>query len=594
MSWKRMGVAWAAAGIVAVSAAAVPPQPEQLDRGMLALRSDDGVYVGWRLLSTDPADIGFNVYRVSGAAEPQKLTAAPITASTNYVDTAAPLDQPNSYFVRAVINGAEQPASTRAELAANAEKRNYISFKFQGNYGFQRVGIGDLDGDGIYDYVIKQPQGGLDPGTARFSVDTYKIEAYNGKTNQMMWRTDLGWNMNQGIWWTPMIVYDFDGDGKAEVAFKSAPFAATLEESLVEKTGPAAGFVLKGPEYCTIVEGATGKPIDQVNWIDRGNPESWGDPRGNRVNRNQIGVAYLDGQRPSLLVCRGTYTKMRVDAYNLIEHKLKLVWSWDGDDENPPTRGQGSHGQHSVDVDDDGKDEIILGSAVVDDNGKLLWSNGRGHPDHAYVADIIPSHPGYEIAYGYESRQESFGIQVADARTGKMIWGHDKPTTHIHDQGMLADIDPTNPGLEYYGGEQNTTGYFLYAAQTGKLLSSESLNTLSPHSFWWLDGPTKVYSAFNYRERNIVVRKFKQEAPIAEFPGVINAIADVYGDWREELLATVDGELRIYTTTTPATSRRVCLMQDKLYRMDAAQQSMGYFYPPQLGGKLFQPFKAKD
>ncbi|HYP15001.1 MAG TPA: hypothetical protein VEQ63_13825 [Bryobacteraceae bacterium] len=560
---------------------------ERLNRGLVAVANPEGqVYLGWRLLKADPPDVAFNLYRQTGAGRPIKVNSEPIRTTTNFVDIKARLDQANKWFVRAVLRGRESAPSETAELGANAPREAYLTFKLQGDYQFNRVGIGDLDGDGTYDYVVKQPGAGhgLDPGTIRPSPDTFKLEAYNGKTRQMMWRYDLGWNMNMGVWWTPMVVGDFDGDGKAEVALKAAPYAATKEEA---KISPG-GFVLEGPEWVLVLNGTTGKEIDHADWVERGDQQSWGDDRGNRVNRNQIGVARLDGKRLSILVARGTYTKMYVDAYNLVDGKLVKVWRWFGDDTNPPVRGQGSHGMHSYDFDGDGKEEVLLGSVMVDDNGKTLWTNGMGHPDVCYPADLIPGRPGLEIAYGYEVRQNTNGIQVADARTGQMIWGHKDPTTHIHDQGMLADIDPENPGLELYVAEQRRNlGQWLYSARDGKLLSTEDMGSITLIPFYWLDGPQKVYHVFSYRGDTIAIRKYKSADPVATLQGRIVAVADVLGDWREELILTVNGELRIATTTIPATTRKVNLMQDPLYRNDVAMAAMGYFYPPNLSQPLF-------
>lgn len=578
------------AALISAHSSSAIPAPERSNRALVAVVNTDGdVYLGWRLLVSDDPAVGFNVYRETAGGAPVKLNAEPITTSTNVIDADVSLARANAWVLRPVLGGRELDERVRVELPANPPARQFLSIPLEGAYEFNRVAIADLTGDGVLDYVIKQPGGGIDPGRAQFSRDTYKVEAYDGKTGAFLWRHDLGWNMNMGVWWTPMVVFDFDGDGRAEVALKTAPYAATLEESLVEQEGEARGFVVKGPEYVSVLDGMTGREIARADWVARGNPEDWGDPRGNRVNRNQIGVAHLDGNRASLLVARGTYTRMRVDAYNLVEGKLVPVWSWDGDQEEPRVRGQGSHGMVAVDIDDDGRDEVILGSVVLDDNGRLLWSNGKGHPDHAYVSKVLPDRPGYQIMYGYESRQQKNGIMLADARTGEVIWGHPDPTTHIHDQGMLADIDPTNPGMEYYGAEQNINlGAFMYDASTGKLLSTEYLGTLSPRSFWWLDGPTKMMSPFSYRAQSNRIQNHRGEL-IDEFPGKIIAIADVLGDWREELIISFEGELRIYTTSVPATSRRITLMQDTLYRTYVAHVSMGYFYPPQAGGKYFTP-----
>ena len=343
-----------------------PAAEETFNRGVVAVVNDARqVYIGWRLLKDDPTGITFNVYRRTGNAASVKLNNAPLASSTNLVDTSAPLDRDNSWFVRPVIGGREQRPSESAAVAAGSPPNRVRSIKLQGDYLFNRVGICDLDGDGVFDYVIKQPGAGhgLDPGTARHSPDTFKLEAYNGRTGAFMWRYDLGWNMNMGVWWTPFITGDFDGDGKAEVALKMAPYAPTKADATISENG----FVLEGPEYITVLNGMTGRELARADWVERGDPTRWGDNRGNRVNRNQIGIAKLDGKRLSILVARGTYTYMYVDAWNLIDGKLVKAWRWFGDDTTPPVRGQGAHGMHVYDFDADGKEEIALGSVVVDD-----------------------------------------------------------------------------------------------------------------------------------------------------------------------------------------------------------------------------------
>jgi hypothetical protein len=603
---------------------------ENLDRGMVAIRTGEtSVYLGWRLLASDPATRVFNVYRSTNGGAPVKLNETPMADGTNFVDPSAPLNQANAWWIRAVAlprGGAPEEGEIvgRVELPANSPTRPYLSIKLHDeNTTFQKISFADLNGDGKLDYIIKQPNAGLDPGTTGFSPDTYKIEAYlNNGT--FLWSKDLGWNMNLGIWWTPYIVWDFDGDGKAEVAFKTAPFAATREESLSEKDGPARGFVVKGDEYCSILDGMTGKEVTKVNWVERGDQRDWGDDEGNRVNRNQIGLAYLDGKTASLLVARGTYTRMVVDAYNLVNGKLVKLWRWDGDKDKPQIRGQGSHTMVVGDVDGDGRDEIILGSVALDHNGKTLWNLGLGHPDVMYMADLIPARPGLEIAYGYEDAERQNGICVVDARTGQIIWGHPYKTTHIHDQGMIGDFIPSNPGMEFYSAELDGTGKWLYSAATGELIGEEDLGGLSPRAIWWDATATKAYVPGRYfgapgsrgnggvgavgaAARAKAAAAFGETpAPrppgggggngyttlspilkygtgkIGEFQGRLIATADIIGDWREEIIVTLPGEIRIYTTTIPTTLRRPAPIQDPLYRKDVALQTMGYFYPPQL------------
>jgi len=283
------------------------------------------------LLASDPHDLGFNVLRGAGPDGPRtKLNDEPIAGSCNFVDATAG-GKSWHYVVQptgaAIAIGESEPVRSDP---ADAE-RGCRTIALEGDYGANKLAIVDLDGDGVYDFVIKQPGGSIDPGRPRRSRDTYKIEAYNGKTGRFMWRYDLGWNINTGIWFSPMVAYDLDGDGRAEVALKTAPRAATPAEAFISDNG----FVLDGPEYCSILDGRTGTETARVDWIARGQIADWGDRSGNRVNRNLLGVAYLDGRGPSLLVMRGTYTRMRIDAYNYVDGRLEKVWSWDGDEENP-------------------------------------------------------------------------------------------------------------------------------------------------------------------------------------------------------------------------------------------------------------------
>jgi len=542
-----------------VLAAAAP------DRGFVVIpKENQRVYLGWRFLSTDAADLGFNMYRVTDGGAPVKLNSQPLQRSTDFVDRAADLTRSNYYLLKSVRAATESGVIGETAVSRTS---GYISIPLQGDYAFSKVGIADLDGDGKLDFVIKQPHQTSDPGVWRLSTDTFKVEAYR-QDGTFLWRRDLGWNIEQGVWWSPMIVADLNGDGKAEVSLKTAPLDPIYRNE--------AGRILDGPEYLSIWDGMTGKDIARADWPPRGDIAAWGDKVGNRASRHLIGIAKLDGKRTSVLALRGTYTTMLVDAYNLVNGKLEKVWSWNGDHDSPPVRGQGMHGMHAADVDGDGHEEIILGAAVIDDNGKTLWNLGLGHPDVCYVTDVIPERPGLEIACGFETAQKKNGFCVVDAKTGEIIWGNNFPTTHIHSQGLLADIDPTNPGLEFYGGEKFLTNRWLYSATDGKLLSQEDLGSLAPNPIYWDDSYVKSYLT---REGDIVNY---QGAKLGKIEGRVIAIADILGDWREEIITTVPGELRIYTTSNPATRRNVWLMEDPIYRNDVSHVSMGYLYPPQL------------
>jgi rhamnogalacturonan endolyase len=539
---------------------------ENLDRGVVALRmADGGIYVGWRLLASDPPDIGFLVGRSESADGPfQEINDIPIR-ECNFL---APAPAGRDCYVAVVALPQGRPTKrTKAVRVAHDNTNNFVRIKLQGNYRAQKVGVADLDGDGALDYLVKQPDFNTDPyqqpGYWKKSEDTYKIEAYR-HDGTFLWRYDMGWAIEEGIWYSPIVVYDLDGDGRAEVYTKAG------EGDPREPTG----HVRSGPEYLVQLDGLTGKVLKKLPWPSREGFDDY-----NYYCRNLLGVGYLDGTRPHLIVERGTYKIIKVHAY---DPAFTPKWYWEASGTDAKYRGQGMHGMHCADVDDDGRDEVVIGSAVIDDDGKPMWTTGKGHADACYVADVDPSRRGLEIFYGIEPGRKSNTVCLVEAKTGRQIWGSPEITVHVHGQGMVGDIDPAHPGMECYAGEaKGGSNYWLYAAG-GQRLSDKSLGELAPKAVYWLDGPTKVY---------VVGRKIYKypREQVGAVEGTIVAIADCLGDWREEIITALDGEIRIYTTTFPASTRRVCLMQDRLYRTDVAMQMMGYFYPPQLGGKPVGP-----
>ncbi|MDY0165126.1 MAG: hypothetical protein RBS80_01195 [Thermoguttaceae bacterium] len=558
---------------------------QRLGRGVVAVpREEGGAYVQWRLLKDDPDGVAFSVYRVTGDGEPVKLNDKPVTATTDFIDATAEQDGEHAYFVRPITGDREGEPSERFSLPSRREGTPYLSIKLRNpETTFQKVGIADLNGDGRYDFVIKTPNTNIDPWYRywRPSKTTYTLEAYLSD-GTFLWSRDLGWNIEAGIWYSPYIVYDFDGDGRAEVTVKTAPMDVDHRD-----TDPGgdpgreylAGRVRKGPEYLSILDGMTGEEKARVDWPSR---EGFGedDRNYNFASRNQMGIAYLDGKTPCLLVARGTYTIMKLVAYQYHEGQLKELWSWDSREE-PDGRyhGQGAHFMHSADVDGDGRDEVILGSCVIDDNGQGLWSTGLGHPDHCYVGNIDPTRPGLEIYYGIERRQPRNGACLVDARTGEVLWGLDKLTHHVHGAGLVADIDPAHVGQECYSGEHpevpTKDARWLHSAQ-GKLIADETQWNvgLSPRAVYWDDTPQRTLLVgrrlFNYPDRTLA----------ADIEGHQAAWADIVGDWREEIITSVPGELRVYVTPLPARDRRVTLMQDAIYRADVAHLAMGYAQPP--------------
>jgi len=554
---------------------------EQLDRGVIARPVGDGkVYVGWRLLKSDPKSVAFNVYRRNGQAEPVKLNDNPIAGTTNFVDAAAPVNAKHIWLVQPVVDGQEseiEPSCPHAAGKPSAEPLPYMAIRLDGDHTFQKAGIADLDGDRRYDFVIKQPNANIDPYVKYWkpSPETYKLEAYN-HDGTLLWRYDLGWAIERGIWYSPYVVYDLDGDGRAEVAVKTGEGDPRDDD----------GRVQTGPEFLTVLDGRSGKPVTQIDWPSRDLFKDTSRPY-NYASRNQLGVAYLDGKTPHLLVERGTYNVIVLTAFRLVDGKLQKVWQWDNRNEDRTYRGQGAHWLHSADVDADGRQEVIIGSAVIDDDGTALWTTGLGHPDHLYVSDIDPTRPGLEIYYGMETRQkERNGMCLVDAASGKILWGHEGYTRHVHSRGMCSDIDSRHPGSECYSADTDSSKKFAWSrlrTAKGKVISEESLGEFGTHVVHW--------DADAQREVLLRGRIFNYEDPRGQnlqprIEGSVITVVDLLGDWREEIVTSVPGELRIYTTTIPAADRRTCLMQDPIYRMDVAHGTMGYHKVPMLSYDL--------
>ena len=536
---------------------------EILDRGLLARAIDGGrVYLSWRLLNTDPADVSFNLYRSTDGGASVKLSQEPIRRTTDYIDAGAAPPGAHAWWVRPVVAGREQAESARVTITANAAPQPYVALRLKDDVrSVDRVAIADLNGDGAYDFVVKHPAGGIDPGRIRPSTDTYKIDGYDGRTGTQLWRIDLGWNINHGIWFSPMVARDLDGDGKAEVCVRAAPFAATREQAI----DGGKGFVLDGPEYLAVYDGETGREIDKADWIERGQVTDWADTTGNRSSRHMLGVAYLDGKTPSVLVVRGTYGLMKVDAWTLRNRKLEKVWRWTNERAPFKYHGQGQHSIKTGDIDGDGFDEILNGSIAIDHDGRTMWSTGMGHGDRFYLSDFDPVRPGLEIWYTIEDPHPQNGVSLWDARAGSLIFGSPEPNRDNQIAGGLAgDIDESHPGAELWGDR------FFYTA-AGRPIAGEvpPQNELT----WWDADPL----------REIVSRgsitKWKGAA-LGRIEGSVQHVADIAGDWREEIVTFVNGELRIYATTIPATDRRVSLMQDRLYRNDVTHRSMGYPHVP--------------
>ncbi len=558
---------------------------EKLGRGVVAVNQGDGkVYVGWRLLGTDPDDIAFNLYRSAGDAESVKLNKEPITESTNFVDTGVNLGESNSYVVKPVLKGAEQASSAIFTLRANAPTGQYISIPLATPAGYtpNDASVGDLDGDGEYEIVLHQAGRGRDNAQSGTTTEPI-LEAYR-LDGVFLWRINLGRNIREGAHYTQFMVYDLDGDGKAEVACKTADGTIDGKGKISGDANAdyrnSRGYVLDGPEFLTIFDGQTGAALATADYIPpRGSVSEWGDDYGNRVDRFLACVAYLDGERPSLVMCRGYYTRAVLAAWNWRDGKLTHVWTFDSDDGaagNGAYRGQGNHNLSVGDGDGDGKDEIVYGACCIDDNGKGLYTTGLGHGDAMHLSDIDPGRPGLEVWGIHERPRHPYGANLRDAATGKVIWG-----LQLTDpgRGVSLDIDPRHRGYECWA--NNSDG--LYNCKGEKICDSKPRSCNM--GIWWdgdvlreiLDGA--VIDKWDYAN-GVTNRLFTAEGCSRNNGTKSNPClcADILGDWREELICRTsdNAELRIYTTTIPTTRRFYTFMHDPTYRLSVAWQNVAY------------------
>ncbi|ASA26158.1 G-D-S-L family lipolytic protein [Paenibacillus donghaensis] len=572
---------------------------EYLDRAPIAVKTEQGNLVSWRMLGLDPESIGFHVYRGK-----EKLTDAPLTASTNYLDPSGTED--SKYTITTVLNGLEKPAT--AEFGV--WEKQYLSVPLQKpaddytkdgqpyTYVAGDASVGDLDGDGVYEIVMLwSPSISKDNSQAGYTglvyMDAYKLDGTR------MWRISLGPNIRSGAHYSPFLVYDLDSDGRAEVMLKTADGTVDGQGTVIGNAEAdyrnSGGYVLLGDEYLTVFEGLTGRAVDTVSYDPpRGDVAAWGDGYGNRVDRFLAAVAYLDGEHPSAMFSRGYYTRTVLVAYDYREGKLVKRWRFDSTDEayGKDFEAQGNHNLSVGDVDSDGKDEITFGAMAIDDDGTPLYNTKLGHGDALHFGDLDPSRPGLEVFDVHEHKESKYGIEMRDAASGEAIWGI--YTGLDTGRGMSADIDPNYPGEEVWAStiasEQHVPITGLYSVK-GELIT-KNIPSSTNFGVWW-DGDLLRELMDNNRvdkwdwDNETTVNLLTAAGAASNNSTKANPSlqADLFGDWREEIMwrSSDSSEMRIYTTTDQTDYRIRTLMHDPIYRLGVAWQNVGYNQPPHPG-----------
>jgi hypothetical protein len=699
-------------------------QLEYLDRGLTAAQTSEGIFLSWRLLGTEVTGYtktgmkgaSFHVYR-----DNKKI--ASVEDSTNFLDKKGKAT--STYEVRAVVNGKEMDESDEVRPWSDQFYDIPLQKPADGvtpagetyTYSANDMSVGDVDGDGKYEYFVKwDPSNSKDVSQKGYTGNVY-IDCYTFD-GTLLYRIDLGVNIRAGAHYTQMSVYDFDGDGKAEMMFKTAPGTKVIrydkkgnitsekyitmpksnikagysnkddyrmsaddyydhmvemfrnwhkQEEVVNGNWPKSleeafgidkkysyplsqqdaeslvdyfmdvyapsrstrndlrtfeGFILEGPEYLSVFEGATGKELETIHYESDRHDDGlmWGDyamsriEPGNRVDRFLAGVAYLDGKKPYAVFARGYYTRSTLVSYSWDGKHLKKKWDVDSGwtpmsnpfNDSPHGKDgtnkefatlttQGAHSLEMADVDGDGKQEIVYGSATIDDDGSLLYSSTDlmpegssspgttarlGHGDALHVTDIDPERPGLEIYMVHEGATSApYGYTLRDAKTGEVIYGG--YTGKDTGRGMIGDIDPTKHGLETWA----NTGVGLYTAQGAKIGdvtpgTNMSIKWAADMTTQIVDGALEVTPTIEDWKRGRILT-LEGTRTNNGTKGNPSLVADIFGDWREELLVrtTDSSAIRIYQSTEVTDRKLYTLMHDVQYRTGVARQSTTYNQP---------------
>ena len=589
-----------------------PYSGEKLSRGLIGIPTEDGMYFSWRMTLEDAAGLQFDLYRSSGGGAEVKLNKEPIDRTSDFLDRTVDYTVDNRWTLKATTG--EVATWTRLK----GEKRNpYLSIpvckpedgEIAGEsftYTANDCSVGDLDGDGEYEIILKWfPSNSKRPPQRGFTGNTY-LDAYK-MDGTRLWRIDLGPNVRSGAATTNFLVFDFDGDGCAEICCKTGDGTvdglghrigdAQADWRTWDKKSPTYGKIVNGPEYLTVFEGRTGKELDSKEYIPTRYPlDGWGgvggncgnDNTGGRSDRFTAGVAFLDGKTPSPVMVRGWYGRTVVAAWTFTNGALKHTWTFDS--AAPGWEAYSGMGNHSVtvaDFDGDGCDEICVGAMTVDHDGKGLFTTGLRHGDALHAGRFIPSRQGMQVFGVHENEGDNEivkrtpAVAMFDGATGEIIWqdglGQDAG------RGVAADIDPRYDGAECWC---NIGG--LRRGDTGEIISNRKPDSCNFTIYWDADPLAELLdhvsiSKWNWNAESTDLL-LKAEGVVSNNGTKGNPClsGDILGDWREEVIWPSEDqtELRIYSTTIPAVDRRATWMNDRQYRLAIAWQNVAYNQPP--------------
>ena len=615
---------------------------EYLDRGVYAVKKDGGVFVSWRLLVTEYGEnIQFNVYRNG-----QKVNADPITTKTNYLDVNGNVG--DVYTIETIVNGGKTTSDGYA-----ATDQDYISIPMQkpdpqddghgtlATYTLNDAGVADVDGDGEYEIIVKwYPSNAFDSGKAvTYSSPTiFDIYEMDGTP---IWRLNMGLEMPSGAHFNQFMLYDLDEDGKAELLMKTSDgtvsykpnaegrFDMTDESTIVSYIGdksvvPGSNVNSNGHvsantnEYITVFNGQTGEEIDTIDYcFPTGEYTDWGkNDGGNRSARYNIAVAYLPKDKsdasctetiPAVLFNRGYYAKMTVAAYTLRDGKLQTEWTFLAET-GTDNAGKGNHNVATGDMDNDGFDEIVMGSIALDHDGTILWvKDGKdgqdysGHGDTLHLAAMTPDSTQLYVFAPEEEQDSTVNYHLSNGATGTRIAANFLGRADIG-RGVAANITPT-PGYEYWANRPSSE---ISGAVPGAIYNfyGDVISQTKPDGFstnfvlYWdgdllselfdsatAEGPGTV-SKYNWEDNSVDVLELFEGTKLNNSTKNNPCLTvDLFGDWREEVLlrSEDDNELRIYMTTEETDYMIYTLMHDPVYRNAVANQNTSYNQPAHVG-----------